>query len=232
MLWITDGSAGASQELNGNFKEAAQTYEAALPYLLKSPSKEAKAWTERVLTRFCLLSKPSLDGEKDGPSHDIPTAISLTAFRAWAEFWDWEGGPLTGPSPLDDPHLGTDLRRRQIWKAYYSAISSILQKNHAYPPINPKSRAWLHNHSGLETQEKLNLLESQQYSELRSVETCYENIMLQEIAFPEANEVNFEVEIWVDQVMENWHVLCGPRWNDGNLGLGNQEAIGRTVLDV
>lgn len=71
-----------------------------------------------------------------------------------------------------------------------------------------------------------------QRAELKRVETTYEGLMLQEIRFPKAEEVNEEVEEWVEQVMQNWRVFCGPTWHDEELGEGGQATAGRTVLDV
>jgi len=71
-----------------------------------------------------------------------------------------------------------------------------------------------------------------QRAELKRVETTYEGLMLEEIRFPKADEVDEEVEEWVEQVMRNWRVFCGPTWYDEELGEGGQEAAGRNVLDV
>jgi hypothetical protein len=33
-------------------------------------------------------------------------------------------------------------------------------------------------------------------------------------------------------VISNWEVLCGPEWQDSDLGEGGQNAVSRNVLDV
>jgi hypothetical protein len=68
--------------------------------------------------------------------------------------------------------------------------------------------------------------------ELRRVETVCESALLREIRFPTANASNPQVEVWVEEVIHNWEVLCGPSWQDNDFGEGGQSAIGHNVLDV
>jgi hypothetical protein len=69
-------------------------------------------------------------------------------------------------------------------------------------------------------------------SELRRIEAICENNLLREVKFPTASSSNSEVEEWVEQVIGNWEVLCGPHWQDQDLGEGGQNTVGRNVLDV
>jgi hypothetical protein len=69
-------------------------------------------------------------------------------------------------------------------------------------------------------------------SELRRIESICENNLLREAKFPTAQANNSQVEEWVEQVISNWEVLCGPHWQDQDLGEGGQNAVGRNVLDV
>lgn len=64
------------------------------------------------------------------------------------------------------------------------------------------------------------------------METIYENLLIKETKFPKASETNHEVESWVDSVMDNWRLLCGPTWSDEDLGEGGKEGVARGVLDV
>jgi hypothetical protein len=68
--------------------------------------------------------------------------------------------------------------------------------------------------------------------ELRRIEAICENNLLREVKFPTASSNNSEVEEWVEQVIRNWEVLCGPHWQDQDLGEGGQNTVGRNVLDV
>jgi hypothetical protein len=69
-------------------------------------------------------------------------------------------------------------------------------------------------------------------SELRRIEAICENNLLRDVKFPTASSSNSEVEEWVEQVISNWEVLCGPHWQDQDLGEGGQNTVGRNVLDV
>lgn len=155
-----------------------------------------------------------------GASQTSP-ANDLVAFRAWATFW--EGRPSQGATEIDGPKVESGILRRHIWKAYYDILSVILQRGLTYepPPIAMAEK------SGQSVPTRV-----VQRAELKRVETTYEGLMLQEVRFPKADEVNEEVGDWVEQVMRNWRVLCGPTWHDDELGEGGQEGVGRNVLDV
>lgn len=155
-----------------------------------------------------------------GASQTNP-ANDLVAFRAWATFW--EGRPSQGVTEIDGPKVESAILRRHIWKAYYDILSVILQRGLTYDPP-PTAMAEKSGHS-----VRTRMV---QRAELKRVETTYESLMLQEVRFPKADEVNEEVGDWVEQVMRNWRVLCGPTWHDDELGEGGQEAVGRNVLDV
>lgn len=159
---------------------------------------------------------------RSGPkAPNINTARDLTALRAWARFW--EGRPGQGLTALEGPSAESGIFRRHIWKAYYDTLSVILQLKLSYePPLNV-----LAEKSGHSTATR-----KLQRIELKRVETTYEGLLLKEVRFPKANEANEEVEDWVEQVMRNWGIFCGPSWSDEELGEGGQEAVGRNVLDV
>lgn len=72
----------------------------------------------------------------------------------------------------------------------------------------------------------------QQRIELKRVEGVYESLLIKETQFPKASETNREVEAWVDSVVGNWRLLCGPTWNNHDLGEGGKEGIARSALDV
>lgn len=124
---------------------------------------------------------------------------------------------------IDGPKVGSGILRRHIWKAYYDILSIILQRGLRYEP--PLAAMGEQSNQPVATRML-------QRAELKRVETTYEGLMLQEIRFPKADEVDEEVEEWAEQVMRNWRVFCGPTWHDEELGEGGQEAAGRNVLDV
>ena len=72
----------------------------------------------------------------------------------------------------------------------------------------------------------------QQHRELKQVQSSYETTLLRETNFPKANESNQEVNEWVELVINNWRVLCGPNWTEEELGHGGKQAVARDTLDV
>ena len=196
-----------------------------------SGGPEYKAWLERLLARFCMLSNrqsQSMDGRSEKPERTIRPEPALTPFRAWAKFWEThkhlEGTANAGI-------IDGKFRRRHVWQAYYNTLSRILQSNlpHAVAATNLDSLS--SNSSVSQTRETMGT-RIQQYTELNRVERIYENLLLKEASFPKAGMVNVEVDDWVDQVMANWRVICGPTWQDDDLGQGGQEIAGRNVLEV
>ena len=213
---------GASQEKVSGTREALETFRSILELLPSTSasnlSPEQRLWTERLLARFCVLTSQISPGSWTPRGTSI---TSLTAFRAWATFW--EGRPSQGLTALDGPSVESGILRRHIWKAYYDTLSFILQQGLSYePPL-----AAITEKSGPPAATRII-----QRIELKRVETTYEGLMLKEMRFPKADEVNEEVEDWVEQVMRNWRVFCGPSWHDEEPGEGGQDAVGRSVLDV
>lgn len=138
--------------------------------------------------------------------------IALKLFRLWAALPSVKQGlAVPKPSHLD---ASTTLSRTAIWKAYYGFLTTVLQDGLVYTAPN----------DGPER--------PQLASELRRIESICEGNLLREVKFPTASSNNSDVEEWVEQVIRNWEVLCGPHWQDQDLGEGGQNAVGRNVLDV
>jgi hypothetical protein len=138
--------------------------------------------------------------------------IALKLFRLWAALPAVKQGlAVPKPSHLD---ASTTLSRTAIWKAYYGFLTTVLQDGLVYTaPNDGPGRPQL-------------------ASELRRIESICEGNLLREVKFPTASSNNSDVEEWVEQVIRNWEVLCGPHWQDQDLGEGGQNAVGRNVLDV
>lgn len=100
------------------------------------------------------------------------------------------------------------------WKAYYDLLGAILQYGLTY--FAPRSGA-----------ERPQLA-----SEFRLVELKCESSFLREEKFPMAYVGSPNVEAWVEQVIRNWEILCGPQWCDEDFGAGGQDGVSRNVLDV
>lgn len=98
--------------------------------------------------------------------------------------------------------------------SYYEFLSTILQHGFPYSAHGEGPRR------------------VQLSTEFRRVESVCENILLRTVKFPKAHSRNRQVEDWVEKVIRNWEVLCGPGWSDEDFGEGGQDAVSRNVLDV
>ncbi|KAI8941063.1 hypothetical protein NX059_002303 [Plenodomus lindquistii] len=211
---------GSALEKTGATEEAVTTYSSIVPWLATAttPSTEStqfKMWSEHALVRLCHLSDQS---SSTGTYVDPPEA--LRTYRHWARHWD-----ATAKSGASEG-LSSAHNRRSAWKSYYDTLSTILRHD---LPYEPDSTPTTQEKSALYSQSSIRL---RQRAELKRVETIYENLLIKETQFPKASETNHEIETWVDSVMDNWRLLCGPTWDDSDLGEGGKEGIGRSVLDI
>ncbi|CAL3965879.1 hypothetical protein PZA11_002710 [Diplocarpon coronariae] len=207
---------GKSQERAGAMTDALDTFESGLPILMSASSspkqgKGLRSWMELYLTGFCMLS-----------SHAVKSRVSpiletetLSAFRAWAAFWE-----SLASAPVGGRASQADVSRRSVWKEYYITLSDLLQQDLPFPTTSLTA-------AYTETSTRL-----QQRAELKKVELKYETLLLSEVLFPKAEEASEEVEAFVEIVMRNWRVLCGSGWEEHDLGEGGAEAVSRGVLDI
>ncbi|TVY26395.1 putative cargo-transport protein [Lachnellula hyalina] len=206
---------GTSQSRTGAVAEALETYESALPILTSASSvqqgRELRLWTELYLTGFCLLSSLALKSKISS----ILETETLSAFRAWANFWDTQA-----PLPTGGKAAQAEVSRRGVWKEYYVTLSDLLQQELPFPTTSLTT-------AYAETSTRL-----QQRAELKRVEAKYETLLLNEVQFPKAEEGSEEVEAFVDIVMQNWRILCGNSWSEQDLGEGGAEGVSRGVLDI
>jgi hypothetical protein len=138
--------------------------------------------------------------------------IALRLLRLWASHPAVKQGVSTNNASNVDGF--NPAPRASVWTAYYKLLTAVLQNGVTYTgPNDGPDRPQLS-------------------SELRRVETIYERNLLSEVMFPTASSQNSQVEEWVEQVISNWQVLCGPEWQDSDLGEGGQNAVGRNVLEV
>lgn len=199
--------------------DAVTTYSSIIPWLTSaSPAPEStqsKMWTENLLVRLCQLSDQSTSTGRHVSSVD-----ALRSYRYWAKHS--EASAKSGGTDASS----TARHRRLAWKAFYDTLSHILRHSLAYEPEQSPSTSEkppLHNQASLRLRQR---------AELKRVETVYEALMIKETQFPKASQANHEIEAWVDSVMDNWRLLCGPTWSDADLGEGGKEGVARSVLDV
>ncbi|KAL6164641.1 hypothetical protein ACJQWK_09368 [Exserohilum turcicum] len=177
-------------------------------------SAQFHMWGEHSIVRLCQLSDQSAD-----TGESINAFDALRTYRYWAKFWD---ASKNSASEADD----AARHRRLAWKAYYDSLSTILRRNLPYEPDTTPALA---EKPSPNPQSDMRL---RQRAELKRVEAVYENLLIKETKFPKASETNHEVESWVDSVMDNWRLLCGPTWTDEDLGEGGKEGVARGVLDI
>ncbi|KAJ5908433.1 hypothetical protein N7495_001115 [Penicillium taxi] len=179
--------------------------------LTASSNSQFLSWAEMLLGKGATMA--SEEARKVSPYSDPRyVEIALRLFRLWSVHPSVKQGL---PSPKVAYADESDQpSRTSIWKTYYAFLTLVLQDGLLYvPPLDGPERP-------------------QFASELRRIEGICEGNLLREAKFPAAHSDNFPVEKWVEQVIGNWEVLCGPRWQDQDLGEGGQISVGRNVLDI
>jgi hypothetical protein len=222
--------------------EALNIYRSMIPYLCSLPislgsySPEFRVWTERMLSRMVALSM------KFGPLGEwVDFESMLQMFHLWMSLFRFTPSnpklpiayePPQKSPPLVELGLEVDYSRWDVWMSYYDTLSEILRRGYVYSPAyTERTPDVLQSRDGLSDEEFITV-RLQQRAEIKKVENAIEAKLLDETRFPKSNERNSRVERWVDAVMMNWRVMCGPTWQDEELGAGGKNAIARGVLDV
>lgn len=177
-------------------------------------------WAEQILSRLCgLLSQriQYLTADEQGRA--------LEAFRLWAKFCHYQ--PKAGVVDVTETGIVSGVKRRDVWKAYYDALSIVLRYNARSPEL-----ASSFGISAEGTEKESRDVSRTQRAELKRVEACYESLLLEETSFPKASERNDEVGRWIDAVIANWRMFCGPKWQDEDFGEAGKATVGKDVLEV
>lgn len=200
----------------GEMDETLEAFAALIPWLsngtLTSTSNgQFLSWAETLLGKGALMASDT--AIITSPQSDMRhVEIALRLFRLWAALPAVKQGLASAQTLCTD--ASSSPSRATIWKAYYGLLTAVLQDDLDYTPF----------HDGPARPQLAN--------ELRRIESICEGNLLREVKFPTASSNNSQVEEWVEQVIKNWEVLCGPDWQDQDLGEGGQNGVGRNVLDV
>ena len=212
----------ASLESQGKEEEARKLYQEAIGKTPGARSVELRKWTERLLARACLhfntrTSSQSIEALTD----------ALRAFNAWNDFW--QRSPPTTAGHADSPSR-IDVPRRQVWRAYYDLLSTILQSGLTYTVVS-SDRIHLGTKETIPEEHQMPSKQRQR-ADLQRVESTYESLLIQETQFPKASQTNLEVEQLIEQAMRNWRIICGSGWTDAELGQGGKDHVSRTMLEI
>ncbi|RMJ28384.1 filamentation protein Rhf1 [Aspergillus sp. HF37] len=207
---------GCAQSFATGSNVALDTFSSIIPWLSDRVQKfqsnpDFSSWSEKLLAKAALLAGDEVSQSAAlGDSTHMETA--LKAFRLWSahpSVKQWVSSHGSHAEGTAEPASKT-----RMWKSYYDLLTNLVQHDLPYlPPTSGSERPLLAN-------------------EIRRVESICENNLLREVKFPMANAPSPQVEDWVEQVIQNWEVLCGPHWCDEDLGEGGQNAVGRNVLDI
>ncbi|KAJ5958308.1 uncharacterized protein N7479_005458 [Penicillium vulpinum] len=205
-----------AQSTAADIDETLEIFASLIPWLssgklASTTTSQFLNWSESLLGNGALLA--SNEVTKHTPySASKHADIALRLLRLWAAHPAVKQG-VSPNNPSNVDSFGS-APRASVWAAYYRLLTAVLQGGLAYTgPNDGPDRPQLS-------------------TELRRVETIYERNLLSEVMFPTASSQNSQVEEWVEQVISNWQVLCGPEWQDSDLGEGGQNAVSRNVLEI
>lgn len=211
---MSDFNLATAQSSVSNIDETIETFASLIPWLKSGKlssitTPQFLSWSESLLGKGGILA--SEEARRNAAySNPKNVDIALQLLRLWAAHpCVKQGTPAT--SNVDD---SAPASRSSIWTGYYAFLTTILQ--HGLPYTGPNDGPH----------------RPQQANELRRVETICESSFLRETKFPTADSHNVQVEQWIEQVISNWEIMCGPEWQDSDLAEGGQDAIGRNVLEV
>ncbi|KAK5046226.1 hypothetical protein LTR84_008369 [Exophiala bonariae] len=197
---------------DGRAKQSNDLFQTILPWLdsnrsLVVSTPQLLYWAQQLLGRVALGTNPP-DSASSAEFNDI-SDFRLQAFRHWAVL-------TVKNKPVASSSYGNTrghLSNLAMWRAYYRFVSGVL---HGQPGAA----------------EYVTITPSDLAVEIRRVETSYESELLRHVQFPKATESNKPVEDWVEEVVSNWQILCGPDWTESDLGQGGRNSFGRNVVDI
>lgn len=196
--------------------EARATFGSLIPWLtggklVTTANAQFLNWSECLLGKGALTANEEATRQTPYPDSKL-VETTQRLFRLWAAHPAVKQGISSHNTSNAD--TSSPVSRASVWKAYYGFLTAGLHDGLPYTaPMDGPERPQLAN-------------------ELRRVGSICDGNLLREAKFPTASSHNAQIEEWVEQVISNWEILCGPHWSDEDLGEGGQNAIGHSVLDV
>ncbi|KAJ5573645.1 Tetratricopeptide-like helical [Penicillium hispanicum] len=207
---------GLAQLTTAGIDDTLETFASLVPWLsggmlANTTNAQFLSWAETMLRKGATAAseEASRSLPSSNPRH---VEIALQLFRLWSAHPAVKQGLASPNASFADS--SDQPSHTSIWQSYYRFLTTVLQNGLEYTAPN----------DGPER--------PQLASELRRIESICEGHLLREVKFPTASSNNSQMEEWVELVISNWEVLCGPRWQDSDLGEGGQNAVGRNVLDI
>lgn len=204
---------GTAQAQSGSPSQALHTFQSIYPWILRheenqSSNPQFAYWVKQYLAQLAVIASQNVDDK----SHNARQQINLTlqVFRLWANRVRRKQDPVAVNTSQEADLVHTET----VWRVYYRFLSRLLQNGTTHSssgPLPPKL---------------------EQFTELKRVETVYENNVLRKTRFPKANETNREIENWVEEAFQNWLIFSGSEWQDEDLGQGGRNAVGHNMLDI
>lgn len=214
MVFLT-GDIVAAQSIVSGTAESFKSLESFIPWLrgrdATSAGPQLLYWLGRLLSKGAEVATEEASKHR---THDNDRYVSaaLKLFRLWAVLPDKSKEIASDATEIDGP--SEPASAASTWKSYYDILTLVLQDALMYdPPESGDPRPQL-------------------AIELQYVQEVTDKSLMREEKFPGANAQSPLIESWVEQVVRNWEVLCGPQWSDLDVGDGGQDAVGRRVLDV
>ena len=168
--------------------------------------RAATAWIELNLDLVRSIPQLSYWAEQILAASGTIESKDDTQFKS-LDLWSSLTSRSQESAPSTYGNVKSHISRTFVWNAYYKLLSSTLKQGSTTLP-------------------------SQLANQIRRAETAYETAFLKNKKFPKASESNALVEEWVEQVIQNWQILCGPYWSEEDLGEGGRNALTRNVLDI
>ena len=123
---------------------------------------------------------------------------------------------------------------RHVWKAYFNLLLTVAQSESSQPALTPKDGSESPNMSR-DVQEghfRRDPTQKALEAELDRTQNTYERLLLQEVPFPKAHELNEEVEAWANMIMKNWRLHYMADRTSGGSSKEEKLSVTRKVLDV